>query len=271
MRWRSSPKLRENERSGQLLRYAGEDDQVEMHMRTKLLGLASVAWLSLLGLGALPGRALADDQSSGPRTLNVRGEGTATAVPNLAWLRLGVDTQAAQAQDALRSNADAMAKVIAALKTDGVADKDVQTSNLSIAPVYPDDPKKPRAVVGYRVGNTLTVRIRDLEQIGAIVDKVVALGSNDIAGLSFDLDDPTVVQNEARAGAVRDAIAKAKLYADKAGVELGPIMRIAEETTENNGPAIRQYTMMPAAPVSTPVESGELAFHAVIDMTWSIK
>ena len=233
--------------------------------------LTTAAWLAVSGLGALPGRALADDQPIGQRTLNVRGEGTASAVPDMAWLRLGVDTQAAQAQAALRANADAMSKVIAALKTDGVADKDVQTSNLSITPLYPDDPKKPRVVVGYRVGNTLTVRIRDLKQSGTIVDQVVALGSNDIAGIRFDVDDPTAAENEARAAAIRDAIAKAKLYAASAGVKLGAIVKIAEGTTGNLAPAIRQYAMAPAAPVSTPVESGELTFHAVVDVTWSIK
>ena len=169
-------------------------------------------------IGRPAGPCPADDQPIGQRTLNVTGEGTASAVPDLAWLKLGVDTQAAQAEAALRANANAMSKVIAALKTDGVADKDVQTSNLSITPLYPDDPKKPRVVVGYRVGNTLTVRIRDLKQSGTIVDQVVALGSNDIAGIRFDVDDPTAAENEARAAAMRDAIAKAKLYAASAGV-----------------------------------------------------
>lgn len=233
--------------------------------------LTTAALLAVSGLGALPGLALADDQPIGRRTLNVTGEGTARAVPDLVWLSLGVDTQAAQAEAALRANADAMTKVIAALKSDGVADNDVQTSSLSIAPLYPDDPKKPRAVVGYRVGNMLTVRIRDLKRSGSIIDQVVALGSNDIAGVRFDVDDPTAVENEARAAAIRDAIAKATLYAASAGVELGPIVKIADGATGNFAPAVRQYVRASAGSAPVPVESGELTFHAVVDMTWSIK
>ena len=232
--------------------------------------LTTVVCVFVSGSYALPTRTLAADQPTCQRTLSLKGEGSASVAPDLAWLRIGVDTQAAQARDALRANADAMAKIVTTLKSDGLADADVQTSNVSILPLYSNDPKKPRAVVGYRVSNMVTVRIRDLKQTGGIIDQVVALGSNDIANLRFDLDDSTVVENEARAAAVRDAIAKAKLYADTAGVELGPIVKIAEDMPGNIRPMTRMYSMAPAA-AATPVESGKLTFRAVVDITWSIK
>jgi hypothetical protein len=231
----------------------------------------TAAGLSIAALGAVSAPAFAQDQTAGGRLLVVRGEGSASAAPDLAWLRLGVDTQAGQARDALGANAAAMAKIVAALKADGIGETDVRTSNLSINPIYSDDPKKPRSVTGYRAGNMVTIRIRDLKQTGAIIDQVVALGANDIAALAFDLADPSALENEARAAAVRDALAKAKLYASTAGVELGAIMKITDEPAGNIAPSPRIFSVAPLAGASTPVESGELTFHAAVEMTWGIK
>jgi uncharacterized protein len=241
-------------------------------MVAKSLGAAlAAAWFAMAALSALSATASAQDQTAGERLLVVRGEGSASAAPDLARLRLGVDTQAVQARDALSANAAAMAKIIAALKADGIAEKDVQTSTLSITPIYSDDPKQARSVTGYHAANMVAVRIRDLQQTGAIIDQLVALGSNDIAALAFDLADPSAVENEARAAAVRDALAKAKLYANTAGVELGPILKITDEPAGNIAPSPRVFSAAPLAGASTPVESGELTFHAAVEMTWNIK
>lgn len=231
----------------------------------------AAAVLPIFTITALPARAQPADQPSHQRTLILRGEGSASAVPDLVWLRAGVDTEAAKARKALKANADTMKKVVAALKSDGLADKDIQTSNLFIAPLYSSDPKKPRRVVGYRVGNMVLVRIRDLEQTGVILDQIVALGSNDIAGVRFAVNDPTALENKARAAAVRNAITKAKLYAGAAGVKLGPIVKIAEIPTKNPGPAFRRYTMAPGAAAPIPLEAGELTFHAIVAVTWNIE
>jgi hypothetical protein len=238
---------------------------------TSLRGiLAPAVWLAISSAATLQHPAFAQERPSGERTLTLKGEGTAHAMPDLAWLRIGVETQASQAREALDANSGAMSKVLAALKSDGLADKDVQTSNFSIMAVYSDDPKKPRVVTGYSVGNQVTARIRDLPRTGEIIDQVVALGSNDIASVSFNLDDPTAAWNEARADAVRDAIAKSKLYASAAGVELGPILRIVEEPTGNFAPAARQFATA-AVGAAPPIESGEITFRASVDITWSLK
>ena len=128
-----------------------------------------------------------------------------------------------------------MNRILDALKQAGIEPRDLQTSGFSVDPVYsqppqgqdPSVPFRPE-IVGYRVQNNLTLRIRDLTRVGALLDQVVTLGANSISGPTFTVDDPTALQDKARSAAIADALRKGKLYAGAAGIALGSIFRIDE-------------------------------------------
>lgn len=247
-------------------------------MRTSLVAtLAAI----LAAVGPV-GTALAqnaDMREAGPPTLNVTGEATVTGEPDLALIALGVVEQAASAREALTENSDAMARIIDALKGQGIAPRDLQTSGFSVDPVYSQPPRdydgsepfEPR-IVGYSVRNELTLRIRDLARTGALLDAVITLGANSISGPSFTVDDPTRLQDEARRAAVEDALRKARLYSEAAGVALGPISRIEEGAFDQPRPlpmaAMARDSAMEAK--SVPIEGGELGFRAQVSVSWQL-
>lgn len=205
----------------------------------------------------------------------VTGEGEAAISPDMAILTIAVVREAETARAALDANNEAMTSVIDAMKGDGVEARDLQTGGLSINPryVYPNDKndeKTPR-IVGYEVGNTLTVRIRDLEKVGAILDRSVTLGVNQGGGLSFTNDDPSATITEARKRAVKDALDKAKTLAEAAGVELGNIVEISEQMQQRPpmpyaGKAIR----MQASADAVPVEAGENTYQVQVNVTFEL-
>lgn len=180
----------------------------------------AAALAAYLALPALP--AAAQQQPFPAPRISVTGEGEASARPDMAVLTLGVTREAPTAREALDANSDAMAAVIAAMKAEGVEERDLQTSNFSISPVYvyprPDQPDQKPKITGYQVNNTLSVRLRDIAKVGAVLDKAVTLGVNQGGGISFTNDDPSATLTEARKRAVQDAIDKATTLAEAAGV-----------------------------------------------------
>lgn len=210
------------------------------------------------------------------RLLSVSGEGNVTAHPDMALITLGVVSEAESARAALADNNASMTRVIDALKAEGLQPRDLQTSGFSVEPVYSqrpsnyDGPEPFRSeIVGYRVRNNLTVRIRDLERVGAILDQVITLGANSVSGPTFTVADPAPLDDEARRAAVKDALRKARLYAEAAGVELGPIFRIDEGYSRAPEPIQPGAMMrMEAAASPVPIEGGELTFQAQVSVSW---
>ena len=187
--------------------------------------LAASALAALL-FAASPSLA---DEVKMPRTISLSGHGEVKAAPDMAIVTTGVSTQAATAADALAANTTAMTALFAALKAAGIAEKDMQTSNFMIQPRYDyNDGKQPPVLVGYDVSNTVTVTVRQIDSLGALLDTVVKAGSNQINGISFDVSTPTEGLDEARKLAAADATRKAKLYAETLGVTLGPVLSISE-------------------------------------------
>jgi uncharacterized protein YggE len=210
------------------------------------------------------------------RLLSVSGEGSVTAHPDIALITLGVVSEAESARDALADNNESMTRVLDALKAEGLQPRDLQTSGFSVEPVYSQQPRNYEGqepfrpeIVGYRVRNNLTVRIRDLERVGAILDQVVTLGANSISGPTFTVAEPAQHEDAARRAAVEEALRKARLYADAAGVELGPILRIEDGYSRPPEP-IQPGTMMrmEAAASPVPIEGGELTFQAQVSVSW---
>lgn len=229
-------------------------------------------FIALLALILAAPSAMA--QEVGPPSLSVTGEGTARAVPDTATVRAGVETNAANAARALEENSAATQRVIDALETAGIADADVQTANFSVEPVYSQydraDPSLPQRVIGYRVTNEVVVRLRDLDTMGTLLDRLVATGANRINGIAFGFADEAAVVDQARRKAVADAKRKAALYAEAAGVELRRILSISEPGVIRPLPAPRMRLEASALPAA-PIERGENEVTATVTVLWEIE
>lgn len=222
--------------------------------------LASAFALTAL---ALPGLALANDA---PRTLTVSGTGSVALVPDMVTVTLGVHHEAPTAQEALQKMSEALGPVLAHLAESGVAERDIQTSGLSLGPVrvYPEG-EAPR-LTGYTASSTVSVRLRELDAVGAVLDSVIGEGANELSGISFSLADPAAAENEARRAAVMDARARAETYAEAAGVSLGEVQSISE--SGGGGPMPVAYAMREA---SVPVAAGEIEISASVTMVYAIE
>jgi uncharacterized protein YggE len=205
----------------------------------------------------------------------VNGEGKVTITPDIATLSLGIEAQATTVAEAQDQAATAMSAVMTALTDNGVADKDIQTQYFSIYQVTKwDDFKDEQVVIGYRVTNMVTAKIRDIEQAGPIIDAVAAAGGDytRINNISFSVDDPTPYYEQARQKAVADARAKAEQLADLAGVNLGQPTYISEGTIYP--PVVyRDVGMEAMAPVpapTTPISPGEIELTLNVQVAYAI-
>lgn len=223
---------------------------------------------------AAPG-AFAEDMNETPRIV-VTGEGEQAVKPDMALLTLAVTREADTARAALDDNNKAMDDVIAAMKEAGIEDRDLQTSGLSINPryVYPsdkNDEQTPR-IVGYEVTNTLSVRVRELEKVGAVLDRSVTLGVNQGGNIVLTNDDPSEALRAARKDAVEDAMEKARAMADAAGVGTGRILEMREQSATPPPMPFEAKTMRMAAPASdsVPVAAGENTYHVQVSVTFAI-
>lgn len=216
---------------------------------------------------ALP--ALAQD---GRPTISVTGEGRSEAVPDMATVSIGARHEAETAAEALRASSEAVTAVLARLTEAGVDARDVQTSGLNISPRWsPRYENRPPEIIGFVASNTVTVRVRDLDGLGGLLDVlVVEDGANSLGGISFGLQDPRAAMDAARRAAVADARARAELYAEEAGVSVGAVMSISEMS--RSAPVMRGV-MMEAAMASdmpVPVARGELEITAQVQMVFAI-
>jgi uncharacterized protein YggE len=223
-----------------------------------------------LSLFAFAGAALAQAAPAATPTLTVTGEGHVDAAPDMATVSLGVTTEGATAADALAANNAAQTEILAALTAAGVVARDVQTSGLNLNPVWDNRPVEngiPK-ISGYMASNVVTIRARDLDRLGALLDAVVTTGANQLNSLTFGLSDPQPAMDEARKRAVADARARAALYAEAAGVALGPILSI----TEGGGyqPPQPMYRRELAMDAGVPVAGGEVSVSASVTITYAI-
>lgn len=204
--------------------------------------------------------------------IHVTGQGEVSAAPDMAQVQVGVTTEAETAAEALAGNSEATAAVLARLAEQGVAEADLQTGNLSLYPrrrdVRPADGSEP-AVEAFVANHTVSVTVRDLDTLGGILDAVVSDGANTLGGLSFGLQDPSDMTDEARRNAVADAMRKAALYADAAGVTLGEIVSLSEPTVRG-GPQPMMAMESDMMRGSVPVAEGEVKVAATVSMSFAI-
>ena len=168
--------------------------------------------------------------------LDISAEGRTTRVPDLATIRAGVVSQGATAAAALSDNAQRMARVLAAVKRAGVADRDIQTATVQLQPQYRYGENVPPTITGYQATNTLSIRFRDIAKSGTVLDALVAQGANQIDGPNLSIDKPDAALDEARTDAVAKARARAELYARAAGMRVARIVSITENGADAGGP-----------------------------------
>ena len=213
--------------------------------------------------------ALADKAEK--RTISLSAEGVVKATPDKVDITTGVTSEGQTAQDALAKNSEAMSKVVDGLKDAGIDKKDIQTTDFSVSPIYEQKRQGQAAfITGYRVSNRVHIVVRDPKKLGEIMDTVVRLGANQIGSIRFGVSEPEALKDEARKLAMRNAEQNAKLYAQTAGVELGPVITITEE---NGGymPRHAAAASMEMAKADVPIEAGTTMIQARIRVTWELR
>ncbi|TMV08987.1 DUF541 domain-containing protein [Ruegeria sediminis] len=213
--------------------------------------------------------ALADAQE---RRITVTGTGSAEAAPDMATITLGVTNQDTEAAAAMWATSEVVAQILTRLEQMGVEPRDVQTRDLSVSPVWNRNPEKedeaPK-ITGFVASNRVFVRLRDLDQLGEVLDAVIRDGANEFGGLSFGVLDPEPLAATARAEAVADAMAKAQQLAEAAGLKLGKVISIDEHGAVGR-PMMRMSEMAMADAGSVPVAAGEIAVEASVSMVFEI-
>ena len=209
------------------------------------------------------------------RSIQVTGFGEVSLEPNIATFSINVVTQRDNASLAREDSARKLNQLFASLKSFGIEQKDIMTTNYSLYPEYVYEKNKIRRIEAFNVSNNLNVKVRQLGRLGSVIDGVIKLDSGDIRinNISFNVDNSTIYEDQARESAIKDAIAKASKIAKNANVQLGPPMLIVDvEPFSNVNPIGVQRAMM-AEMDSTPttIATGQIIIEANVQVTFEIK
>jgi uncharacterized protein YggE len=204
------------------------------------------------------------------RQITVIGEGTVSASPDMAQINLGVQVTATTVSAAIQQSRDTMDAVIAQLKAAGIAKKDIQTSDYSIMPQRNPGSNNSNEFTGYQVTNMVLVTIRDLSQVGPVLDQAVQAGANNVSNISFGFSDPTKLQLQALDQAMADAQSRADELAKSSGVQRGDVLTISETIASNLAPRPGMVAVQ-AERVSVPIQPGSSEIHAQVQVVYAIQ
>jgi len=223
--------------------------------------------------GCSPATAQIETPDEEQRTVSVSGSGTVSAAPDEVTLRLGVETMAETASEALSQNNEQMEAVIAALTEAGVPEENVQTQTVQLRPRYETPPRETgpaqeRELIGYVASNIVEARTSDLEAVGRLLDEAVQAGANRIEGLRFEVSDAGELLDQAREAAWQDAEDKAQQLATLAGVELGQVLSISESTRAPRPVGLGGAVEREAA---VPIEPGAEDIQVDLQVAWSLR
>ncbi|KQX19413.1 MULTISPECIES: SIMPL domain-containing protein [unclassified Sphingomonas] len=202
--------------------------------------------------------------------LDIVASGEVTAVPDIATVGAGVVTQAPTAAAAMSENARRTAATVAAIRKAGVADRDIQTTSISLSPQYRYADNQPPVITGYQASSRVSVRFRDIKKAGPILDSLVAAGANQIDGPALSIDKPEPLLDQARQKAIVEARARADLYARAAGLSVKRIVAISEGSFEQ---APRPPMMMMARgkeAADSSIEAGEQKLAISLSVTFEL-
>lgn len=243
--------------------------------RLEFLFLGVIALLAITLTGCEPQIVGTLLQSQESRKIHVTGNGSVVGEPDIATLNLGVSVEKKTVAEAREVAAVAMTAVIDALKARGIAENDIQTERFSIYPQY-DYTENGRVLRGYSVNNTVSAKVRELENLSGVIDDAAEAGGDIVVvnAIQFMIEDTTPLQTQARGLAVKDAAAKAQTLADASGVTLGKPITITE-TSHTTSPPIafaREAAFAEdSALSSTPIEAGELTVTVNITIVYEIE
>lgn len=209
-------------------------------------------------------------------TFTVQGEGKITARPDVARIDLGIQTDGQTVKVAQTENTKKMNEIISAIKTFGINEKDIQTSNYNLTPKI-DYTSGRQNIIGYTVSQSVTIKVRALDTAGDVLAKAGELGANQINGLQFTIDDPKLLQEQARDKAIDDARKKAQILADKLGLHLIKVVTFSESAAYPV-PMPMMYGMakdmgrgVEASAPSPSVESGSLDVLSDVSVTYEVR
>lgn len=204
--------------------------------------------------------------------ITVTGRGHVAAAPDMATVTLGVTTEAKTAKAAMTSNSSQLERVMAGLEGAGIAARDIQTSGLALNPRWETvKPSGERKITGFVASNRVTVRVRQLDELGSVLDSLVQAGANTVDGLDFGIAKPGPLQDEAQQKAVKEARRKAQLMAEAAGVTLGRVISITDGYVSQPQPMMRSAGMAESMSAPVPVAQGEVNLSATVTMVFAIK
>ena len=247
-------------------------------MRAVLAG--ALAALAVPALVAMAAPAAAQDHAHHGRMgapvegalLTVSADGEVAGAPDQAVVSLGVQTDGPTAEAAMRANAQRMSALMTALRRAGVAERDVQTSGLSVNPQYVYQENAPPRISGYMANNQVSARVRDLDRLGRTLDEAIAAGGNTLNGVTFGLQNPDAALDQARQAAIAEVRARANLYAEALGMRVHRLISISE----GGGYAPAPMPMMMQARMSadmapTPVAPGEVTTQVMVNAVFELR
>lgn len=204
------------------------------------------------------------------RTVTVSGVGQTSVTPDMAVARLGVQTEAAGAGEALSANNQQMQAVVAGLKAAGVQAADIQTQTLMLQPRYGQETGRTHdrapVLVGYSAANVVQVRVRRVEDMARLLDAAVQAGSNTIDSIQFEISDPLPAQEQARQAAMHDARRKAEQLASLGQAELGAVISIHEGSSMVGPPRPMAMMKMDMAPVEAGAQTVEVQVQVTFEL-----
>lgn len=230
----------------------------------------------LVGAVLLSACGLMEAQGVSPtseRYIRVSGSGEVAVVPDIAYINIGVHSEAEDVSSALEANNTQATKLTEALKAEGIEAKDIQTTNFNVYPQTRYDNMGQPVGTSYVVDNTVYITVRDLTKLGKLLDSAISAGANNIYGISFDIADKETVLAQARELAIKDAEAKAKSVATVAGVTLGQILSIDVSTPTYTQPYYG-YGMGGGAEglkTSVPVSAGQIVVTYTATLNYAIE
>ncbi len=225
---------------------------------------------------ALPASAEAQttmfNQTINGTRLELTARGEVNAVPDLATINAGVMTQAVDARTAMAQNATRMQGVIAALRAAGIGERDIRTQSVSLQPQYRYVENRPPVITGYQASNQLTIRFRNINQAGPILDALVRQGVNQIDGPTLSIDQPDAMLDAARVDAVRKARARAEIYARASGMTVRRIVVISEQADVGGRPMpMMMARAAMAEQASTAIAPGEQEIGVTVSVVFELQ
>jgi uncharacterized protein len=230
------------------------------HLRQAMLGLGLAALIGAMVVG-MTGPAAAQDGTPTPSTdratVSVNGHGSVAVAPDTASVTVGVSITDETLAGAQATASERMAAILDTLREQGVANEDIQTVNYSVNVIQNFDSQGlPSDVSQFQVSNQVNVTIRQLDQVGPILDAAVEAGANSIYGVNFYVEDTSAVASEARQLAVQDAQARAEELAGAAGLSVGSVISITETYGPSPMPLGRGGSAVMAESADLPIEAG---------------